>query len=262
MGILSTRGSRSVKAAAGDAINASMKKSHWTRMAGIAFFLLLAAAFGSWSVIGRTATVLAPTAARPQNGDLTPTPSRSNLKTQLARFDQAYLHIFQASATGKYSRYRAQLRSFLAQAKTLQGYAQANYQKKMENSQDAQKSSLELAMVVDVVTRVSRVLDGPQNARSARKLAQQTRMWLPRLEVGLEQDKAVLDSSRKPSGRASPRKTGLSDPYTVYSEATGRLRRAQNQLSAGDLLGAWLSVAQADMLVGNLAMRLPPSTSM
>jgi hypothetical protein len=230
------------------------------RPVGIGCFLLVVAALGPWLPIARRVPAFSSTTSKQQAAGLPPIASRSSLTAQVAQFDNAYARILQASKTGRFSRYREQLHSFLTKAKALKEHAQADYQRELENSNDPQVPSLELRMLVDDVSEVSRTFDSRPETRSRRKLEQQTRLWLSRLEIGLEQDKAILHFSHKPSGRQSRGQNSMSNPDYLYSEAKVSLRRAQRQLAAGDVLGAWLSVAECDMLVGNLAMRLPPST--
>lgn len=190
-----------------------------------------------------------------------PAVSRSSLETQIGQFHDDYARLSQLSAATKYSRYRMQLQSFLAQAKQLEAHAQANYQADLSrNSQDPQEPAVELAMVVDVVASVTRELESAQTPASNARLVNQTRAWFKRLRIGLEQYKDALDLYDSGREHASPGMESLNNPYTLYSKASTSLARARTQLSAGDSLGAWLSIAQCNMLVGNLAMRLETST--
>ncbi len=190
-----------------------------------------------------------------------PTPSRANIGSQVARFNQAYTRLYRLSASSKHARYRTQLLSFLSQARQLEQYAQTDYERALaKSSSDALTPCVELAMVADAVSKVSVVFDGPANP-SHSQLAKDIHTWLPRIDVTLKQDRDVLQFRDRNSGRVLPGSGDLNDPKVLYSEAVDRVKLAHTQLAAGEELGAWLSVAHSAMLVGNLAVRLSPPLS-
>ncbi|MFZ0523763.1 MAG: hypothetical protein WAL95_22250 [Candidatus Acidiferrales bacterium] len=180
----------------------------------------------------------------------------ANLESVDQLFRRDYEEVSDTSTRAEFQRYREELGELLADSKRLHDYARERYKASLATDRD----KAIIYATADIQTeaslgQIALVLKQAQNPSNV-TMADNTIQWQNRLETEQAKWSTIVVAYSSDSDSVSRYAEDPRDLAELLRKGSLKLLKSRSQLAQGDVLGGWITVVDADLLIESTTWRL------